>query len=285
MGGVGAFLVGFVVLGAVFCVVERRWPARMPTPLLQRRRLLDLAYWTLGQTAGKWIAEAVTWTALLAAVLLLRIPLHDFDAWMANRSFFGHLPWLLQVPLALLIFDFLGYWQHRLMHGTRLFRLHAIHHSARSLDWLSAARNHPLAEALGRVWAMVPILYLGIDPRIVAPLVPFIGLWGLFLHANVSFRLHPLRYLVATPHFHRWHHAAERGALGKNFAALFPVWDLLFGTFYLPERRPMFFGLIEEDPEDRLPETFVGQMLYPFRKRRTATMAPATEPGYSPKDE
>jgi sterol desaturase/sphingolipid hydroxylase (fatty acid hydroxylase superfamily) len=268
MGGIAGFLVGFLVLGIVFSLVERRWPARMPTPLLQKRRLVDVAYWVLGQTAGKWIAEAASFLAILGTALFLRIPLDGFDTWMAERSLFGKLPWLLQVPVALLTADFLGYWQHRLMHGTRLFRLHAIHHSPRSLDWLSAARNHPLAEAFGRVWMIVPLLYLGIDPRVLAPLVPAIGLWGLLLHANVSFRFHALRYVVATPHFHRWHHAAEREALGKNFAALFPVWDLVFGTFYLPDRRPMFFGVVADDPEDEMPDTFLGQMLHPLRRRK-----------------
>jgi sterol desaturase/sphingolipid hydroxylase (fatty acid hydroxylase superfamily) len=40
--------------------------------------------------------------------------------------------------------------------------------------------------------------------------------------------------VIATPVFHRWHHtAAERGG-EKNFAATFPVLDLIFGTFHMP---------------------------------------------------
>lgn len=275
MSAVLSFLVGFLFLGTVFTWLERRFPGCTPAPLLRRVRLVDLGHWAFGQTAGKWIAEGVTFVAILALALVFRIPLRHFDTWMAERSIFGRLPWFFQVPIALLFLDFLGYWHHRLMHATRLFRLHAIHHSSRSLDWLSAARNHPLAEAFGRVVVAVPILFLGIDPRVLVPLVPFLGVWGLFAHANVSFRLHALRYLVVTPHFHRWHHSCELDARGKNFAGIFPLWDLMFGTFYFPDRKPIFFGVLPGAPEDVVPETFFGQMLHPLRGIRKKRRRPS----------
>lgn len=40
-----------------------------------------------------------------------------------------------------------------------------------------------------------------------------------------------LRYIVVTPDLHRIHHSAWRPETNSNFGAVFPVWDLIFGTF------------------------------------------------------
>ena len=65
------------------------------------------------------------------------------------------------------------------------------------------------------------------------------------------------------PVFHRWHHtAADRGG-SSNFAGTFPIWDLLFGTFYMPENElPDAYGIDDQS----FPESFGAQMLYPFRR-------------------
>jgi len=83
------------------------------------------------------------------------------------------------------------------------------------------------------------------------------------LHANVSWTFGPLGHVLASPAFHRRHHTKETAAIDKNFAGLLPVWDLLFGTFYLPkDRRPTEFGV----HDDGVPDSFWGQLVYPFRK-------------------
>ena len=106
----------------------------------------------------------------------------------------------------------------------------------------------------------------------VATYVPFLGLYGILLHANVTWTFGPLRYVIASPAFHRWHHTSEEAGLDKNFAGLLPIWDLLFRTFYLPGQVPRVFGV-----RDAIPDGFVGQMTWPFRRdsRRRATPATA----------
>jgi sterol desaturase/sphingolipid hydroxylase (fatty acid hydroxylase superfamily) len=68
--------------------------------------------------------------------------------------------------------------------------------------------------------------------------------------------------VIAGPVFHRWHHTAlDRGG-SKNFAGTFPVLDLMFGTFYMPEHElPGEYGI--GDPS--FPRSFGGQLLYPFK--------------------
>ena len=79
----------------------------------------------------------------------------------------------------------------------------------------------------------------------------------------MSWTFGPLRYALASPGFHRWHHTSQEEGLDKNFAGLFPFIDLLFGTFYMPVgRRPERFGVLNEE----VPEGLLGQLAYPFRR-------------------
>jgi len=96
----------------------------------------------------------------------------------------------------------------------------------------------------------------------------------LFIHANVNWSFGPLRYVIATPLFHRWHHTSESEGLDKNFAGMLPIWDMLFGTFYMPKGKvPTEFGVYGE----AIPEDFIGQMLYPFkRQKERSKLTPST---------
>jgi sterol desaturase/sphingolipid hydroxylase (fatty acid hydroxylase superfamily) len=75
--------------------------------------------------------------------------------------------------------------------------------------------------------------------------------------------------------FHRWHHSAAAESREKNYAPLFPLWDLMFGTFYMPAHaRPDRFGA------DGVPEDLVGQLVYPLRRApRAARPSGSAMPG------
>ena len=69
------------------------------------------------------------------------------------------------------------------------------------------------------------------------------------MHANVRLTFGPLRWLIATPQFHHWHHAREPEAYNSNYAGEFPAVDALFGTLYLPVQRwPTQYGIDEHEP-------------------------------------
>ena len=88
-----------------------------------------------------------------------------------------------------------------------------------------------------------PRIVLGFSQAALMVYVFIVAAQATFIHANVRWEFKPLRRLVATPAFHHWHHSAEREAIDRNFAVHTPVWDLLFGTYYLPAHWPARYGL------------------------------------------
>jgi len=85
-----------------------------------------------------------------------------------------------------------------------------------------------------------------------------------FIHANVRWPFRALQPFVVTPAFHHWHHSAERDAIDKNFAVHTPIWDRLFGTYYLPGHWPAAYGLADGR---EVPRRWIGQLVYPIRPR------------------
>ena len=64
----------------------------------------------------------------------------------------------------------------------------------------------------------------------------------LFSHANL--RIAPminryLRYVIVTPDLHKVHHSCYRPETDSNFSAVFPIWDILLGTFRTEAREPL----------------------------------------------
>lgn len=139
-------------------------------------------------------------------------------------------------------------------------RHHAVHHSSTDLDWLGSLRVHPVNDLVNKLAQATPVLLLGFNPYVTLSTAPVLTFYALFIHANVNWDFGPLRSVVATPVFHRWHHSREREAWDKNFAGLLPLWDILFGTYYMPQGRyPENFGINEP-----MPDGWVGQLVEPF---------------------
>jgi sterol desaturase/sphingolipid hydroxylase (fatty acid hydroxylase superfamily) len=265
---------GLVVLSAVFWAIER-WRPSLPGQRRQfRDTRVDVAYWFFTPL----VTRAATRISLGVVFVLLAVgqgvTLADLQrAAASRRTWASSLPLVVQIPLILLLADLLAYWTHRLFHGRRLWRFHAIHHSSRAVDWLSSVRLHPVNDALSRIAQVLPLYFLGFNGAALAAFVPFLTFYALLLHANVNWSYGPLRFAIASPVFHRWHHTTEEEGLDKNFAGLFPFIDLAFGTFYMPVgRQPQKFGILGDD----VPEGLIAQLAYPFRTARTRRGASGT---------
>ena len=252
-----------IALGIVFAALTH-WSACNPgQPWWRKRQIVtDVLYWFLIPLLARFVRIGLM---VMGAAYIYGI--HDTDALMAfYDDGFGPLaamPLWAQAVFFVVVSDFLTYWFHRLYHGGAFWKYHAIHHSSEDVDWISAARFHPVNVLFGTVLVDVALLLAGISPNVMLWVGPFTIATSAFVHANLNWTLGPFKYVIAGPVFHRWHHTLPDRGGNKNFAGTFPIWDLLFGTFYMPEKElPKTYGV-----DDRsFPEGFGAQMLYPFRR-------------------
>jgi sterol desaturase/sphingolipid hydroxylase (fatty acid hydroxylase superfamily) len=181
-----------------------------------------------------------------------------------GRGFLSGMPLWVQVAAYLIGTDIMMYWSHRIFHGERLWRFHAVHHSPEHLDWVSAFRFHPVNTLFHSVLADITLVLCGVPTTVIIMLAPFQLFMSAFVHADVDWDLGPFKYVIASPVFHRWHHTDVARGGEKNFAPTFPVIDMIFGTFYMPKGAlPDNFG--QDDPH--LPKSLEGQMIYPFQPK------------------
>ena len=252
----------FLLLLVVFRLIDMFRPKPLRLPLLRKGRLNDLSYWVLGPL----VIENLGKVAIVVAVVPFALLVYGkVDPELIQHGFgpISRLPVPIQGVLGLVVGDFFGYWAHRAFHRGRLWRFHAVHHSTVALDWMSALRVHPVNDMIMRVMTTMPILVLGFAPMAVGTIASMLGLLAIVVHANVDWDWGPLRHVIASPCFHRWHHAMEADARDRNFAGMFPMWDIVFGTFYLPrDLAPRSFGT-----DTPVPAGVVGQMLFPVRRK------------------
>ena len=179
--------------------------------------------------------------------------------------------WIVEFLLYLFVRDILIYVRHRIFHTRKVWAFHSIHHSSEEVNWISAFRFHPaekIIEATGEIVLFTSCTIIGFDPAVLSAGSLVIGFYNLFIHSNLSWTFGPLRYVLVSPVFHRWHHSDATEATDKNFAAMFSCLDLALGTFYMPANSlPQTLGLSASEKTIH-PRTLPGQLLYPFRKRQ-----------------
>jgi sterol desaturase/sphingolipid hydroxylase (fatty acid hydroxylase superfamily) len=139
----------------------------------------------------------------------------------------------LTFVIYVLILDCADYWRHRLSHRFRWwYALHAVHHAQRQMTFWSDDRNHVLDDVIAFVWFMVLGLLIGIPPMQFPLIILLLRLLESMSHANarISFGRLGDRLLIS-PRFHRAHHGIRAaGEQSCNYGAIFPIWDIVFGT-------------------------------------------------------
>ena len=200
---------------------------------------------------------------LVALNLTREIP---FDIWPQQ------LPLFVQFLIMVLLADFLRYWLHVASHNFRpLWQLHAVHHSPHRLYWLNVGRFHPLEKALQFLFDSLPFILMGIREEVLALYFVFYAANGYFQHSNVKVQLGKLNYLISGPELHRWHHSIHIRESNRNYGNNIILWDLLFGTYFLPRKREVeVLGLKNRD----YPLSFATQMKTPFIIRMESKALP-----------
>ena len=151
-------------------------------------------------------------------------------------TFWAAVPIWLLAPFAVLAHDFVDYWNHRILHLKWLWPIHAVHHSDPDVNGLTAYRVHMLEGLV--MWGSYTILltWLGIPADAIGVGAILLALHNIYVHIDADWGHGPLRMVIASPRFHRWHHADVVEAYGKNLANVFPFYDWMFGTYRVPGR-------------------------------------------------
>lgn len=256
--GIDFFAVNMIAAGIMFAPLERIVPHRAEQRLFRAEWREDLFYYLV----SSMLVQLITFLTLAPSSYLNE---HG-HALSSIRATIAGLPWLVQFVLAMFLTDLAQYWFHRLFHRIPfLWGFHAVHHSARSMDWLAGGRMHVVEIVLLRSVTSLPLLTLGFLPSVMQAYVGLVYVWSSLVHANVRGNFDGLGRFIVVPRFHHWHHALEAEGIDKNFAIHFPWLDKLFGTYYFPEGKwPKGYGVPEA-----VPQGYFAQMRYPFVRKQS----------------
>lgn len=247
----GFFIVCMTLLGAL----EYFWPAKSARPMFQTGWVTDVLHFFFSY----WISRFI-------ALMLVTFIVNSIDYPEVIDSFrrsIGASSILIQVVMVILIGDIVQYWMHRWMHEIPfLWKIHAIHHSSTTMDWLANARSHPIDQGSRRAFTLFALSFLGLSEEVLFPYwLLFAPLHSFFIHTNTSLRFPILRQIITTPEFHHWHHVTE--PVNKNYASRLPFIDRIFGSYYLPTtKNPDVYGCA-----DPVSDGYFSQLFYPFRKK------------------
>jgi len=133
---------------------------------------------------------------------------------------------------AFICIDFASYWVHRLNHKVNIFwNQHVIHHSSEEFN-LACALRQSISNLIGfGAVFLIPAALLGVPAKVIMSLAPLHLFAQFWYHTQHIGKLGFLEYILVTPSQHRVHHAINPIYIDKNMAAIFSVWDRLFGTF------------------------------------------------------
>ncbi|MBC7956265.1 MAG: sterol desaturase family protein [Cytophagales bacterium] len=251
--GLDWFILDLLGSTLIFIFIEKLFALRRDQPVFRAEWQTDFHHFIVNHMVVGFI--------LLATNLLV----HKLFGWAANdgiRGWVAGLNFWAALLLIVLVADLVQYWTHRGYHEVPvLWRLHAVHHSVKSMDWLAGSRQHILELLITRTLVLAPIYVFGFSKEVIDAYIVVVGFQAVFNHANVSVRLGPLRYVIVTPNFHHWHHSQDNEAIDKNYAAHFAFLDYLFGTAVKADRKwPDQYGVVG----DYVPNGFWKQLKFPF---------------------
>jgi len=246
------FILNLVFTGILFLPLERLF-YRKPQDVFRTEWREDLFYFFISSV----MVQVLTYLSMAPSLILLQyakdIP---FRVWVDSQSLW------LQVLAIMFLTDFVQYWVHRAFHRIpALWRFHAVHHSARTMDWLAGSRMHFIEIVALRSITIIPMYVLGFSPTAIYIYLLIVYTYATYIHANVKWNIEALKPFVVTPRYHHWHHGIEKEAVDINFSIHFPIFDRLFGTYYMPKDKwPSGYGVANHP----VPAGYIKQFLYPF---------------------
>ncbi len=245
---------GILILIFVFIPIEKVLAVHHQK-LLREGWFTDLCYYFSGYFIGNGTTKL-----LIVFVLLSQGSIPIVSGFIAQQ------PLVLQVTVSIFIGDLCFYFAHRLLHTVPwLWQFHAIHHSSTHIDWLATVRVHPFEQILTKACQMIPLYWLGFSAEALAIYAIFSSAIAFFIHANIRVRFPILKWIIATPEFHHWHHDRYPKIYAQNLAVQLPILDYIFGTLYMPENeQPKLYGT-----KLNTTTNYFNHLIYPFKTEKT----------------
>jgi sterol desaturase/sphingolipid hydroxylase (fatty acid hydroxylase superfamily) len=193
----------------------------------------------LRKAHGALAVSAVASTALITST--------TWAAMTSGKRLFARSPLDLGTgrwPLAAAVlgWDFIYYWNHRLSHESRwLWAVHVVHHSSERYN-LSTALRQPVAEGVTLTVPYGLLALAGVRPALIEQARGINLIYQFWIHTEAIQRLGWVEKVFNTPSHHRVHHGSNRDYLDRNHGSILILWDRLFGTFE-EEDEPVVYGL------------------------------------------
>ena len=191
----------------------------------------------LHRITGAVAATAVASTALVVAT--------EWGARTAGEKLFGATPFDLGdaaavAALAVLGWDFIYYWNHRLDHEVRwMWAMHSVHHSSERYN-LSTALRQPWGETITLYVPYSLLALIGVRPKHIMDARAINLIYQFWIHTEAVRSIGSLERVLNTPSHHRVHHGTNSEYLDRNHGSILIVWDKLFGTFEAEDAQPVY---------------------------------------------
>lgn len=211
-----------------------------PSPSREKRRRLARLARKVSSSAGVTTvaagvtAGATTWAARYGIEALWKRTGHKRDLGDG----------LVPAAIAIAGWDFIYYWNHRLMHESRLmWAIHVVHHSSEHYN-LSTALRQPVADSFGIFVPMGILSALGVRPALIEMARGVNLIYQFWIHTETVPKLGRFEEVFNTASHHRVHHGSNHKYLDRNHGSILIIWDRLFGTFEREDdEEPVVYGL------------------------------------------
>ena len=192
---------------------------------------------TLNVTTGYFtrFLAILLWGLVLEHLAIVEIPLANFDLSATGLAWWA---------LAIVLWDFCYYWNHRLGHEISvLWAAHAVHHQSEEYNLSTALRQTSTGFLFSWVF-YVPLFILGFPIEVLVTANAINLIYQFWVHTRFVDKLGVLDRILVTPSNHRVHHAQNDQYIDKNYGGIFILWDRLFGTFQEElDEEPVVFGV------------------------------------------
>lgn len=179
--------------------------------------ICSLALGAMSQVSGIFskLAVVAIYVAIYEHARLFSLPADSLAVWLS----------------ALLIYDFLYYWNHRMGHEVGvLWAAHVVHHQSEEFN-LSTALRQPSSYFLLSWIFYVPMAVLGYPPLVFIAVGLIDLLYQFWIHTEQIGKLGWFDRVFASPSNHRVHHGVNDRYLDRNYGGILILWDRLFGTY------------------------------------------------------